>query len=928
VRLKVLQQIKKRKSNRIPARFIPYSTVLAEQLEELFNRAYDKANNISTGDDTAISTSRLRNACVSLQHILPLVLNKVSADTATSIQTSGLNALLDFETWKELEYFCVNEINNVKLPTWATRIEEALENLAQFHLKNNKIDAPFRLTNESISIDIIKLHALKFHQFKEVRESLQGYLDYLVLPELNIKDSTIRDNILRTSAAIISLFQHDSFKEAERAKLPLVEILQDRAFISPFIINHNFRTFLKFLLPDVWGIVRGNHLRTEAEVMKCAHRVSPNFGAEVDAFLKNQLANTPEAQKFKVRSVTLTFPRWLHNSGNVAYPIVELLREYGISGLVTNDHQGFKYLCKLYQEKSTQNKRQFLLVLNAALDLYHFITGEKIIKDSLLPYSLGYYFKESNTTEWQKHEWVYDNAHKFYQNLVEYHDVFTKRIDGESINISTLKSYIGSMASALKYTSSSLTEGQMKLIATNGIHAFVENDFEILKAVREVIQLKSKQDDLSIFLAKHYQSAVDKLLTFYGLDTIISFPVSTELRAQHQNQLSQNQDKLYSYKEAVKLAYFIEKGLSDTLLATKDKVTLYAAKVILKTGWNLTPTLELDTNDLFFLDAPLHLSKTPAIRLFKRRANYQTQWHKFKIDYKDLEKEGVLTGYKVAPVIFDIKSAIKLTTSYHPSIQELSQRVFVYPQTNSIGKEDVLVLTVGRFSMNIARILFNLGCDISFNSQKVRKTGLNYIYRKVSKEFKWYQKAGKHSYETFLRHYLMQDNKDVAMTINRATKTMADYFVRDVSDNVIILLTPPDDGKKVPNGVCVNSKDESAVKAFESQNRKLLDQRGADEQACADFNACLWCPFYRCVADALHVWKLLSYRDFVVADMENSAATFDTITEQLENIEQLKSRVNKVLNDISKLNAQAVIDGKDLLRTEGLHPHWKDTGLL
>ncbi|MBN4057502.1 hypothetical protein JYT73_01465 [Pseudoalteromonas haloplanktis] len=923
----MLQQIKKRNSNRIPARFIPYSTVLVDQLEQLFDRTYDKANNISTDDDTAISISRLRNACISLQKILPLALKKVSTETATAIQTAGFNALLDFEVWQELEYFCVNEINKVKLPSYATRVEEALENLAKFHLNDNKVSVPFRLVSASTSIDIIKIYKLEFHQVKEIRELLQSYLDYLLLPKLNLKNSTIRDNILKTSSAFINLCQHDSFKKTERAKLSLETILQDKAFISPFICNHNFRTFLKFLLPDIWGKARVNQLKNEDEVIGYARSISTNFGNEVNAFLKNQLASTPEANKAKVKSSTLSFPRWLNSAGSVASPIIELLNQHGITGLAENDREGFKYLYKHYQEE-TQNDQNFLLLLNAALDLYHFVTGEKIVKDSLLPYSLVYYFKESDTTVWQKHEWVYENAHKFYQNLVEYHDVFTRRNDGESINTTTIKSYIGSMASALKCTSPSLTERQMKLIASNGVHAFVENDFEILKAVREDIQLKSKQGDLSIDLAKQYQSAFDKLLIFYGLDTIISFPVSTELRAQHQNQLSQNQNKLYSYKEAVELAYYIEKGLSDNLLATKDKVTLYAAKVILKTGWNLTPTLELDTNDLFFLDAPLYLSKTPAIRLFKRRADYQTQWHKFKIDYKDLEKEGILTGDKVAPVIFDIKSAIKLTAPYRPSIHELSQRIFVYPQINGIGKEDILILSADRFKTNIARILSVLGCGISFSSQKIRKTGLNYIYRKVAKEFKWYQKAGKHSYETFLRHYLLQDDKDVAMTINRATKTMADYFVRDVTDDVIILLTPPDDGKKVPNGVCTNSTDESAVIAFESQNRKLLDQRGADEQACADFNACLWCPFYRCVADAMHVWKLLSYRDFVVADMENSAATFDSISEQLENIKQLKNRVNKILDDISKLNAQAVIDGKELLRTEGVHPHWKDTGLL
>lgn len=905
----MLQQVKTRKSNRIPARFKPHSIVLAEQLDVLFNRAYDKESNISTGDDTAISMSRLRNACVSLQHILPLALNKVSADTATSIQTSGLNALSDFEIWQELEYFCINEINDVKLPSYATRIEEALENIAKFHFYDNAINAPFRLVNGATSIDITKLFELEFHQVKETRKLLKKYLDYLVLPELSLKDSSIRDNILKTATAIINICLHDTFKNTERVKLPLLATLKDREFVSSFICNHNFRTFLKFILPDVWGKARVNQFKTEAEVIGYAQSISSKFGNEVDAFLKNQIASASEANTTRVRSSTLSFPRWLNSAGSVASPIIKLLSERGIQGFAENGLQGFKYLYKHYQEE-TQNNQQFLLLLNAALDLYHFVTGEKIAKESLLPYSLGYYLKESDTTEWQKHEWVYDNAYKFYQNLVEYHKVFTKRIDGESIGIVTLKGYIGSMARALKENASSLTDEQMKLIANHGVHAFVENNCEILKAIREAIQLKSKQGDLSVFVGNQYQSAIDKLLSFYGLDTIKSFPVNTELTAQHQEQLSQNQDKLYSYREVVELAYYIEKGLSETLLTIKDKVTLYAAKVILKTGWNSTPTLELDTDDLFFFNTPLHSSKTPALRLFKRRANYQTQWHKFEIKAEDLEKEGVLYGDVVEPVIFDIKAATKLTSIYRPSIENLSKRIFVFPKVNSIGEVKIQLLTASRFKTTIDRILTELGCDIVFNSQKIRKSGLNYIYRKVAKEFKWYQKAGKHSYETFLRHYLMQDNKDVAMTINRATKTMADYFVRDVTDKVIILQTPPEDGKKVPNGTCINSKDKSAVVAFESQNRKLLDQRDTNEHACADFNACLWCPFYRCVADALHVWKLLSYRDFVVADMENSAATFDSITEQLENIEQLKNRVNEILADIAKLNAQAVTEDR------------------
>ena len=920
---------KKRRSNRIPARFVPYSSTIAKQLDVLFNRAYDKENNISKGDHAAISMSRLRNSCITLLHLLPLALERVNTNTASAITSEGFDALLDFEIWQEIEYFCVNELINVKLPAYATRVEEALENIVKFHLNNNKISAPFRLTNESISIDLVKLHKLGFHQLKEIRELLQRYLDHLSLLEAGIKNSSIRDNILRTSSAIIGLCQHDNFSKTKQAKQPLVETLRDKAFISPLISNSHLGPFLKYLHPDVWGAAKINYLKTEAEISSYARSISPIFGEEIDAFLKNQLANAPAPKKAKVKSASLSFLKWLHNGGDITRPTVVLLSKYGISGLAANDKKIFKFLYKLYQDASIKRKNQYLLILNAALSLYHFITGKKIILYSLLPYSLVYYLKESDTTQYQRLEWVYNNTNKYYQNLAEYHDVFTKRIDGESIGIITLKGYIFDMASALKNNVSSLTDKQMELIAQNGVHAFVENNFEILKAIREAIQLKSKRNDLSISTAKQYQSAIDKLLTFYGLDTIISFPVSTELREQHQAQLSQNQNRLYSYQDVVKLAYFIEIGLSsEKFLTVKEKIALYAAKVMLKTGWNLTPTLELNTTDLLFLNTPLHSNKTPAIRLFKRRADYQTQWHKFEVNAENIEKEGILADEIVASVFFDIKSAIELTASYQPSASNLSKRIFVYPQTNNLGNKEVLVLSAGRFKLTINKILAELGCEVIFSVNKIRKTGLNYIYRKVAKEFKWYQKASQHSYATFLRHYLMQDDKDVAKTINRATKTMADYFVRDVTDNVIILMTPPDNGKKVPNGVCTDSKEKSVVRAFESKNRKLLSQRDANEQACADFNACLWCPFYRCIADKEHVWKLLSYRDFVVADMESSAATFDGVTEQLENIKQLKNRINSILNDIAKIDFQAVIDGKELLKAEGIHPHWKDTGLL
>ena len=118
----------------------------------------------------------------------------------------------------------------------------------------------------------------------------------------------------------------------------------------------------------MWGKARVNQFKTESEVIEYARSISPTFGNEVDAFFRNQIASASEANKTRVKSSTLSFPRWLNSAGSVASPVIKLLSEHGIIGLAENDRLGFKYLYKHYQEE-TQNNQQFLLLLNAALDL-------------------------------------------------------------------------------------------------------------------------------------------------------------------------------------------------------------------------------------------------------------------------------------------------------------------------------------------------------------------------------------------------------------------------------------------------------------------------------------------------------------------------------------------------------------------------------
>ena len=294
-------------------------------------------------------------------------------------------------------------------------------------------------------------------------------------------------------------------------------------------------------------------------------------------------------------------------------------------------------------------------------------------------------------------------------------------------------------------------------------------------------------------------------------------------------------------------------------------------------------------------------------------------------DFKDeIDDETVLnevtTGKKVTAVIRDIETVRDLTAGLaeHHNSKKLRKRIFAYGDGSGVQ-----ILSAQSFASSINRLLSNNGCDVRFSAQKIRKKGLNHTYRSVAKYFKKYKKAGQHSAQVFYESYLQTDNKEVTENLSNATSVMADYFVRNVTDKVNFVEHPPEESKKTPNGPCVQPKGASVIAVFKAKNRNLL----SDDEAtsCADFSACLFCEFYRCIADAEHVWRLLSYEAVVIHRMisASSSISLDEGTMQEVYIEKIKERVQLILKDLSKQNQQAIPDGKIIFEQHGIHPDWE-----
>ncbi|MEF1221156.1 hypothetical protein REH76_25960, partial [Photobacterium damselae] len=116
--------------------------------------------------------------------------------------------------------------------------------------------------------------------------------------------------------------------------------------------------------------------------------------------------------------------------------------------------------------------------------------------------------------------------------------------------------------------------------------------------------------------------------------------------------------------------------------------------------------------------------------------------------------------------------------------------------------------------------------------------------------------------------------------------------------------------------------DDIEAQQYHKEHRLLHKNNGREATWCSDYLACIWCKYFRTVADPEHVWQLLSYRDYVLADMRASVSSLEGNEQQIEAMEILKNRVNEILRQLGIRNPQAVEQAEEMQRSQGMHPFW------
>lgn len=592
---------------------------------------------------------------------------------------------------------------------------------------------------------------------------------------------------------------------------------------------------------------------------------------------------------------------------------LKFIKEQGFYAFV-KDVDLLRRVFEIAEEQNKRSKNSIFGIIDICKVLY---PEEKLSEQTVFP--LVYYFPTdfNGDDEVSKIDLglFYTISERLYDDFRNYIDEALSNIDSKSININTVRHFVEQFKAIFSKYSKRFSPEHIDNLHKYGIKGLAKGDFTLQKYINLQLQTDVTNGHLKRKTGSTYRRALKHLMKDWGLQWIDAYPINSKKHDEHLKRLNVND--YYSVEECREIAFYIEKLLNAETTTNGSKVLLYFARIILKTGWNYTPLLKLELDDIRETSSPLNPRGKTSIILQKSRAGYRTDSYSFSAN-NTLSKSTVRSAAKD---ILYVKNV--LTKEFRDALPEGSPiKSFVFIRD---VKENGISQLNKHASKSIISLLEKAGCNVTFSPRKIRKGGMNYIYRKVVKDIVAYEHASKHSFQVFEASYFRHDLNHSRNTLNKATSVMSDYFKgKEITEGIYIVTEVSDDWQHTPTGGGCSSKGEAnELSRYNKEHKKLHLIDGKEHNYCADFLGCIWCKFFRVVADPEHVWKLLSYKVYILSEMEGSVVDYENNEEQIDYIRVLKKRVNRIIEKVRSGYPGIVEQAEQLLSDNGMHPDWE-----
>ena len=489
---------------------------------------------------------------------------------------------------------------------------------------------------------------------------------------------------------------------------------------------------------------------------------------------------------------------------------------------------------------------------------------------------------------------------RLYDEVCQLHQSETLLLAEKNYDIETLRTRFAKLKRLLL---NQLTPEQMQIANELGFRCLSLNNNQIQKDLFQKIQSDVQSKKMSLCTGASYFEVIRWVMELTEQKVVEAFRLSFKRYQRHAKRT--RIEDLYTDDELRELVFYVEKGLK-TSASKRQRLLLFFARIQLKTCWNTSPLSDIELSDITEIELPT-AKKAISVLIQKPRKGYDIDCYQ-------------LDGHSVRSVMRDILHVRDIITKSirEPDGDPINNHLFIYREKAEIYRIDPINVIKG-----IDSLLKGYGCSVTYNSMRIRKNGANYIYREVAKDMRKYESHMRHDFATFIKHYQRIDEVDTQQTLHDAVDIMQRYFTgREISSEIKILMIDDASLQKTPTGECASSGNDHEAKQYRKEH-KLLQQNNNNQSVwCSDYLACIWCKYFRTVADPEHVWQLLSYRDFVLSDMSASVSDIDNNEFQREAISALHERVNDILVQLEIKNKIAVTQGKQLLKEKGMHPFW------
>ncbi len=616
--------------------------------------------------------------------------------------------------------------------------------------------------------------------------------------------------------------------------------------------------------------------------------------AEIEFVLVEQLQKLANSAKYKgelehsVSSITQRFIKTVTSIKKVAEKHTGSLNRNGLDNFKSDEFSLVKQVKKLLTREPF---RDLILLLEQ-----HF--GHEIYRHDYVEHLLPFYFKKQKKYRLIDYSKVASICPEIIPEIEKLHQSETELLPEKNYDMETLHTRFGRLKQLLlNYI---IPDYKAELIE-HGFICLSKNKNRIQKAAFQQLQSAVKSKDMSVRSGTSYTEVVRWLMEITGQTVVEAFKISFKRHQRHARRL--RIEDLYTDDELKEIVYYVEKGIKEAD-NPKKLVALYFARIQLKSCWNTAPMADIELSDITDVVLPT-AKKGITLLIQKPRKGYD-------IDTYSLD------GRTVNSVMRDIVHVRDtLTQDYRPLGSKSTQKyLFIFKEKTKVSR-----VQAKNIISHIKSILQRLGCQVTYNSMRIRKNGVNHLYRDVAKQMRAYESANLHTYDTFIKHYQRVSEQKTQQTLHTAVDVMQRYFTgREIDPEIKILMVDDGDTQKTPTGECASQGNDAEASQYNKEHRNLSGKE--DGGWCSDFLACVWCKHFRTVADAEHVWQLLSYKNYVLSDMAASVSDIENNDFQQEAIETLNQRVDAILEQVSAKNSSAVIKGKELMEKKGMHRFW------